>query len=62
MDSRTANHFSIAALLTTTLALLAVNAAPASINHAEVSRKHVPYTEMSECLAREHAQRSTAGI
>lgn len=39
MDTRTANHILITATLT--LAVLLAYAAPASINHAEVSRRGI---------------------
>lgn len=42
MDTKTANHILITTVLTTTLAIL-LSAAPASINHAEVSARGIPF-------------------
>lgn len=43
MDTKTAHHI----LITTVFATLAIlaNAAPASINHAEVSRRGIPFID-----------------
>lgn len=46
MDPKTANHIFIVTVITTTLAVL-LQAAPASINHAEVSRTGIPFID--EC-------------
>lgn len=46
MDTKTANHILVATIITTTLAVL-LHAAPASINHAEVSRTGIPF--LDEC-------------
>lgn len=42
MDTKTANHILITTVLTTTLAVL-LSAAPATINHAEVSARGIPF-------------------
>lgn len=64
MDTKTANHILITTVFTT-LAILA-NAAPASINHAEVSPRGIPFLDgVCECLTcasvRAYTQRSITG-
>lgn len=44
MDTKTTNHILIGTVIATTLAIL-LHAAPASINHAEVSHSGIPFID-----------------